>query len=496
MLTAVLPFQARIMSSGSFQFVAFVIGVLLNIVASAMAIPAAVDYFAHNSEWRGFAAAMALTYYVGLSLMEANRGAPRRVSLRTGFLLTSLSWAIVTVFAALPLVLCSSRIGFADAFFEAMSGLTTSGATVLVGLDDMDPGILLWRSMLQGIGGLGIVAMAMIMMPFLRVGGMQLFHSESSDISERPVPRAFHVVGLTALVYVGLIVACGVALVVAGMSPFDAANHAMAAVATGGFSTKDASVGFYRSLPVEIVLIVFMTAGSLPLVFYARLAMNWRRAFLRESQVPVFLSVLVLAIAGVAFLRYRTGDVPFLLALRESAFNVTSILTDTGFASTDYAAWGDWANAAFMLLMFIGGCAGSTAGAIKIFRWQVLFRSMGHQMLRTLSPHRVAVVRHQGTPLDDETVGSVRNFFFMYVLTWAALSTGCMIAGMDYLSATSSIAQGMANAGPGLGPLVGPAGSFKDVPVAAKWLISAAMLLGRLELTTVYVLFTAAFWKD
>jgi trk system potassium uptake protein TrkH len=484
------------MSSSSFQFVAFVIGFLLNIVATAMAIPAAVDYFDGNSDWQAFVAAMALTYFIGLLLMEANRGAPRHIALRTGFLLTSLSWVTVTAFAALPLTLCPLKISFTDAFFEAMSGLTTSGGTVLVGLDDMPPGLLLWRSMLQGIGGLGIVAMAMIMMPFLRVGGMQLFHSESSDISERPVPRAFHVVGLTALVYVGLIVACTVALIVVGMSPFDSINHAMAAVATGGFSTKDASVGFYNSLPIEIVLIVFMTAGALPLVFYARLVMNWRRAIARESQVPVFLAVLAVAIGGTSLLRWWTGGVPYLLALRESAFNVTSILTDTGFASTDYAAWGDWANGVFMLLMFIGGCAGSTAGAIKIFRWQVLFRSMGHQMLRTLSPHRVAVVRHQGAPIDDETVGSVRNFFFMYVLTWAALSTGCMISGMDYLSATSGIAQAMANAGPGLGPLVGPAGNFKDVPDVAKWLISAGMLLGRLELTTVYVLLTRNFWRD
>jgi trk system potassium uptake protein TrkH len=484
------------MPSGPLQFVAFVIGILLNVIATAMAVPAVVDYLDRNPDWQVFLASMAVTYYVGLSLMEANRGAPRHITLRTGFLLTSLSWLVVTVFAALPLAFGPLKIGFTDAFFEAMSGLTTSGATILVGLDGLPPGLLLWRSMLQGIGGLGIVAMAMIMMPFLRVGGMQLFHSESSVISERPVPRALHVVGLTALVYVGLIVACAVGLVIAGMSPFDAANHAMAAVATGGFSTKDASVGFYGSLPIELVLIAFMTAGALPLVFYARLAMNWRRAFARESQVPVFLAVLGVAIAATSVLRWKTGGVPFPQALREAAFNVTSILTDTGFASTDYAAWGDWANAVLMLLMFVGGCAGSTAGAIKIFRWQVLFRGMAHQMLRTLSPHRVAVVRHQGAAVDVETIGSVRNFFFMYVLTWAGLSTGCMISGMDYLSATSGIAQAMANAGPGLGPLVGPAGNFKDVPDAAKWLISAGMLLGRLELTTVYVLLTTAFWRD
>lgn len=484
------------MPLGSFQVVFFAAGILLNVIALGMVAPAIVDYVAGDGDWQAFATSIALTSFVGLILMEANRGPRRYISVRAGFLLTVVSWLAVCLFAALPFVLCDLRLSFADAIFEAMSGLTTSGATVLVGLDTMAPGLLLWRSMLQGIGGLGIVAMAMIMMPFLRVGGMQLFHSESSDISERPAPRTFQVVGLTAIVYFALIAGCTLSLVVAGMSVFDAINHAFAAVATGGFSTKDASVGFYDSPAIEAVLIVFMTAGALPLVFYVKLAAKPRRALARETQVPTFLLTLAVAIAGTALLRWQTGGIGWNQALREAAFNVTSILTDTGFVSTDYSAWGNWSIGVFMLLMFIGGCAGSTAGAIKTFRWQILFRAMGHQMLRTLSPHRVVVVRHQGQPVDLETIGSVRNFFVMYILTWAALSTGCMISGLDFLSSVSGVAQAMANAGPGLGPLVGPAGNFRDIPVAAKWLISAAMLLGRLELTTVYVLLTVAFWRD
>jgi trk system potassium uptake protein TrkH len=224
--------------------------------------------------------------------------------------------------------------------------------------------------------------------------------------------------------------------------------------------------------------------------------MGWRRALERESQVPIFLLVLGIAILGTAGLHWRTGGGDFPSALREAAFNVTSVLTDTGFATADYGTWGEWANGVFMLLMFIGGCAGSTSGAVKIFRWQVLFRGMSHHMLRTLSPRRVVVVRHEGHVVDVETIGSVRNFFFMYLLTWAGLSIGCMITGLDFLSATSGVAQAMANAGPGLGPLLGPAGNFRDIPDVAKWLISAAMLLGRLELTTVYVLLTMAFWRD
>lgn len=480
----------------SFQLVLFAAGVLLNIIALAMAVPAGVDAFVGNDDWVAFLFAMAITAFVGLLLTESSRGPRRHFSIRTGFLLTVTSWLAVCLFGALPFMLCDLRVSFTDAVFEAMSALTTSGATVLVGLDTMPPGLLLWRSMLQGIGGLGIVAMAMIMMPFLRVGGMQLFHSESSDISERPAPRTFQVVGLTAMVYLALIAACALGLMVAGMSAFDAINHALCAIATGGFSTKDASIGFYDSPAIEAVLIVFMTAGALPLVFYVKLLRHPRRALARETQVPVFLLTLVIAIAVTAAMRWHTAEVPWHLALRQAAFNVTSILTDTGFASTDYSAWGDWAQGIFMLLMFVGGCAGSTAGAIKIFRWQILFRAMAHHMLRTLSPHRVAVVRHQGQPVDLETIGSVRNFFVMYLLTWAVLSIGCMMSGLDFLSSVSGIAQAMANAGPGLGPLVGPAGTFHDVPTAAKWLISAGMLLGRLELTTVYVMLTMAFWCD
>lgn len=484
------------MPLGSIQLVFFAAGILLNVLALAMTAPAIVDFFAGNDDWSAFLIAMGLTSFVGLMLMEATRGPRRYFSTRTGFILTVVTWLSVCLFAALPLMLCELRIGFTDAIFEAMSALTTSGATVLVGLDTMPPGLLLWRSMLQGIGGLGIVAMAMIMMPFLRIGGMQLFHSESSDISERPASRTFQIVGLTAIVYVALIVACTIALIFAGMSVFDAINHAFAAIATGGFSTKDASVGFYDSPAIEAVLIVFMTAGALPLVFYVKLIRHPVRALARETQVPIFLLTLAIAVCGTTVMRWHTGGVPWLRALREAAFNVTSILTDTGFASTDYSAWGDWALGVFMLLMFIGGCAGSTAGAVKIFRWQIMFRAMAQQMLRTLSPHRVAVVRHQGQPVDLETIGSVRNFFVMYVLTWAVLSTGCMMTGLDFLSSVSGIAQAMANAGPGLGPLVGPAGNFRDIPIVAKWLISAAMLLGRLELTTVYVMLTVAFWRD
>lgn len=483
------------MRFASFQLVLFVCGMTLNILALAMAVPAVLDVLDGNAEWPAFAVSAALTAFFGSLMAEANRGAKRHIDARTGALVTTASWVLVCAFGALPLK-SALRIGYTDAFFEAMSGLTTTGSTVLTGLDDMAPGVLLWRSMLQWIGGLGIIALAMIMLPFLRVGGMQLFHSESSDISERVVPRAVHVVALTALVYVVLTIFSAAGLIAAGMSPFDAINHAMCAIATGGFSTKDASVGAYNSPAIEAVLIASMVAGALPLVFYARLVMNARRALLRERQVPAFLLLWAGAVLAVSVLRWHTGGVPFSSAFRDSAFSVTSILTDTGFTTADYGTWGHWAIGIFLVLLFVGGCAGSTAGAIKIFRWQILLRSMAVQFDHILSPHRVAMVRYGDRPVPPETVDSVRNFFFMYLMTWTVLSIAVMVTGVDFLSAISGVAQAMAGAGPGLGQLVGPAGNFQTIPPAAKWILSAAMLLGRLELSTVYVLLTRGFWRE
>jgi len=280
------------------------------------------------------------------------------------------------------------------------------------------------------------------------------------------------------------------------MGLFDAVNHAMTAIATGGFGTKDASIGYFDSIAMELVLIVSMTCGALPLMFFARLFMMGPRAIKHEYQAPTFLLILALAIAASTAWRFETGDVSFARALRDSAFNVTSILTDTGFATTDFSAWGTGAIAIYFLLYFVGGCAGSTAGAIKVFRWQILFKAARQQFVGAFSPNRVLITNYAGRDVDSGLLNSVRNFFFVYIMTWASLSACVMLTGVDFLSSTSSVAQAMAGAGPGLGPLVGPATTFAAIPAVAKWLLALAMILGRLELTTVYVLLTREFWRD
>jgi trk system potassium uptake protein TrkH len=473
----------------------YVTGILLVLLAVTMLIPAVIDFSYGNPDWVVFMTSAAVTCFVGAATTLATHQDAGHLDVRTGFLITVTSWFSVGVFGALPLTFSSLHISVSDAVFETFSALTTTGSTVLSGLDTMAPGLLMWRSLLQWLGGVGIVVMALVMLPFLRVGGMQLFRSESSDISDKAAPRVYQVAGVTALVYVTLTVACMMALMAAGMTPFDAVNHAMTAIATGGLSTKDASIGAYQSLPIEIVLIVFMTLGALPLFFYAHLVSHGLKAWKSDPQVPTFLGILLVSIAAMTLWRLQSSDLDFASALRESAFNVTSILTDTGFATTDFSTWGSGAQAMFLILMLVGGCAGSTAGAIKVFRWQLLARAFRSQLVGALSPHRVTIPRYRGQAVSDGMLSSVRNFFFMYMMTWIILTAILMLYGLDMLSAVSSVAQAMANAGPGLGPLVGPGTTFAAVPDPVKWILSLAMVLGRLELTTFYVLLIPDFWR-
>ena len=482
--------------AASGRFVLFVDGILLLILAGAMLVPMILDLATENRDWITFAGSAMATGYAGGTLALANRGRGGRIDRRTAYALTLSSWLIIGAFGSLPFCFSSLRMSFTNAFFETMSGLTTTGSTVIVGLDHLPLGLLMWRSLLQWIGGAGIIVMAILLLPALGVGGMQLFRTESSDISENFVPRQYQMARLTVVVYVLLSVACAVGYQIAGMNVFDAVNHAMTTLATGGYSTKDASIGFYDSVPIEIVGIVFMISGALPLAWYARVATQRRAALWREPQIPAFLGIFCIAVVLATTWQVWSNHAAFGTALRQSAFNVASVLTDTGFATTDYSTWGSFAVGLFFMLMLVGGCAGSTAGAIKVFRWQLLFGGAARQLKLMLSPHRMIVAHYGERAVDASMLESVRNFFFMYIVTFLALSLGVMTTGLDFLSSTSAVAQAMANAGPGLGPVVGPAANFASIAAPAKWILVAGMLLGRLELSTVYVLLFVGFRRS
>ena len=473
-----------------------VIGILLIILALFMAPPMVADVAAGHRDWQVFLVSGSVTLFIGVSLVLMNR-APGfgELSGRQAFLLTTTVWVVVSAFAALPLVFSELQLSAADAVFEAMSGITTTGATVIVGLDAAPPGILLWRAILQWLGGIGIIVMGVAILPMLRVGGMQLVRTESSDLSEKILPRAAQIASAIGLIYLALTLICAILYWYAGMLPFDAAAHAMTTIATGGFSTRDASIGGFRSAAVEWIAIVFMVIGSLPFVLYIQALGGQLRPLFRDAQVRWFIGIAAAVTLTITLWLVVTASAPPVEALRHATFNVVSLISTTGYASTDYNLWGTFSVAVLFFLMCIGGCTGSTSGGIKIFRITVLHAIASNQIARLVRPHGVFVATFNGRPLPDTAAVAVMAFVFMFGLSFALLAMTLSALGLDYLTAMSGAVTALANVGPGLGDLIGPAGNFSSLPDSAKWLLSAAMLLGRLELFTVLILLTPAFWR-
>lgn len=458
--------------------------------------PILIDLADANQDWHAFAISAAVTAGVGITMILTSQGARADFRLRAAFVLTTASWIMLSLFAALPFWFSDMGISFTDAVFESVSGLTTTGATIIVGLDHSPRGILLWRALLHGIGGIGIVVMAVLILPFLRVGGQQLFRAESSDKSDKPFPRLKQVVSGILVVYVGLNLACLIALMATGFGWFDALTHALSTVSTGGFSTKDSSIGFFGNPAAEWILALFMALSSFPLIWFLAFSRGGVTAALQDRQVGTFVSLLFGCIVTMWVWLLLTQNFHWSDSLRLSAFNVISIISTTGFVTSDYSQWGSFAGVAFMLFFFIGGCSGSTAGAIKIFRWQILFLSLRQQMLRMVQPNRVMPLLYNNRKIEQDELQAIINFIFIYVFIFAILSAALSVTGLDWLSSFSAVAASMANAGPGLGPIIGPAGTFQPVNDIGIWILSIAMLLGRLEIFTLLVLFMPAFWRD
>ena len=473
------------------------VGVLLIILALFMVPPMVADMAAGHPDWQVFLAAGAVTLFTGVSLVLMNKGyGDAELNSRHAFLMVAMVWVVVTLFAALPLGFSELGLTLADAVFEATSGITTTGSTVIVGLDVAPPGILLWRAILQWLGGIGIIVMGVAILPILRVGGMQLVRAESSDLSEKILPRAAQIASAIGLIYLALTVLCAVLYYTAGMATFEAAAHAMTTIATGGYSTRDASIGAFASAPIESIAIVFMILGSLPFVLYIQATNGQLRPLFTDAQVRWFFGICIMFVLAIAlWLVMAQGAAP-LDALRHSAFNIVSIITTTGYASSDYALWGTFAVTALFFLMCVGGCTGSTAGGIKIFRFTVLHAIAKNQIARLVRPHGVFVPTFNRRPVPEAAAIAVMAFIFMFGLSFAAFALALSMLGLDYLTAMSGALTALANVGPGLGEIIGPAGNFSTLPESAKWLLAAAMLLGRLELFTVLVLFTPSFWRS
>jgi trk system potassium uptake protein TrkH len=478
-----------------FRPVIFVNGILLLILAVAMGVPALLDAASHDPDWQVFALSGAVSGFIGLGLaLGAHPGEHRPLSARQAFLLTASAWALLSGFAALPFIFSGLDLSVADGIFEATSGVTTTGATVISGLDLAPRGILLWRALLNWLGGLGFIVMAVVIMPTLRIGGMQLFKMETSDKSERVRARVDQAATAAGLVYVVFTALAAVALWLSGMSVFDAACHALAALSTGGFSTSDQSLGHWGAA-TQWVMVVAMLAGGAPLALFVAPWKHRTWPFLNDSQLRWYINFIGFFALLLAFWQWAYNDMDAGDALTHATFNVVSIVTTTGFVSTDYDAWGGFAQTLFFILLFIGGCTGSTAGGIKIFRWEVLFKLAGVHLKRLLYPHAIFVVDFNRRRLPQPVLDSVLGFVTVFFLTFAVFAITLTVTGLDLISAVSASAQALSNVGPGLGRMIGPMGNYESLSEGAKWVLSFEMILGRLELFSVIVLFTRSFWR-
>ncbi|MDO6640935.1 TrkH family potassium uptake protein [Shewanella sp. 5_MG-2023] len=471
----------------------FVIGAFLSILTGFMLVPMAFALFYHEETIGAFMMSGLFSGLVAILCIQAGRSSDVNLNIRDMFFLTSMTWLVVSLFAALPFTLYHG-INYTDAFFETMSGITTTGSTVLSGLDDMDHSILIWRSLLQWLGGIGFIVMAVAILPFLNVGGMRLFRTESSDWSDKTTPRTQHMAKYLFEVYVVLTVLCALAYHLSGMHWFEAINHAMTTLSTGGYSTSDSSMSAFTPA-AHWVAIVFMAAGGLPLLMFVQSIQQKTLKIWNDEQVKGFIKFIILVSVTLGFWLWFKSDMALHDAMRLSGFNVISVVTTTGYGLTDYQAWGAFASISFLFLMFAGSCSGSTSGGIKIFRFQISLKVMLQQLTQQVHPQAVVSKRYNHRVIDNDIIRSIMAFIMLFLIVIILLAVTLVLTGLDPVTSISGAITAVTNVGPGLGPVIGPAGNFASLPDTAKWALAFGMLLGRLEIITVAVLFAPKFWK-
>ena len=473
-----------------------ILGLLLSLLAGAMVIPAIVDYTMGYDDWTAFLAASAITLFFGFGLLLSTRlRADEHLGLRQAFLLTNAAWILIGLFGALPFLLADTGMGLTNAVFESISGITTTGSTVIPVIEAMSPGVLVWRALLQWLGGIGIIVMALAVLPMLSVGGMQLFKTESYETPDKVVPRAAELAGGISLVYGGLTLLWSLMLYSAGMPFFDAITHAMTTLATGGFSTRTMSIGAFDNAYVEWVIIIGMIVGSLPFAHYLAITRGGWSRLTKDPQVRWFFALLTLIAVLITWQLMLSHELRLSESIRLSVFNTVSMITGTGYGSADFGAWGGSATVLLLMCMFIGGCAGSTTCGIKMFRFQVLAANARIQLSRLLRPHAVVIAYYNKRAIPETVIDAVMGFFYLYILCFVVVAALLGLTGLDLETALSGAATSISNVGPGLGDTIGPAGNFDSLSIMAKWVLCAAMVIGRLELFTVLVMLAPGFWR-
>ena len=477
----------------NYKTVFFTLGILQIILGLSMIAPI-LTQFLYNELDSGFIGSGIVTVIFGVLFLLSNLDHDKKISLPQAFLLTALSWLSIAIFGSLPFIFSEINLNLTDAFFESMSGITTTGSTVIENLEYMPKSILLWRAILQWLGGIGIIIMAITLMPIMNVGGMQLFKISSSDSSEKVLPKSKEIAVRLIYIYSALTMTCALTYYGFGMNPFDSITHSMTTLATGGFSNYNESIGFFDSIAIEVSAMVFIILGSLPFISYIKFINGNRNIFFSDTQIKTFFKVIFISIIILSI--YLIFNSPESYSIRSIFFNVISILTGTGYVNAQFDNWGGFSLLIFLSLMFIGGCAGSTTCGVKIFRFQILYLFIANQLKKIIYPKGVFIIKYNQSSIDEKFISSIISFIFFYFVIFLILTALLSLTGLDFVTAISGAATSISNVGPGLGSEIGPNGNFSSLPDLSKWILSLGMILGRLELFAILVLFLPSFWRN
>ena len=477
----------------NYKTVFFTLGILQIILGIFMLIPI-IAQFVYNEIDSSFFGASIVTVIFGILFFLSNLDHDKRLNLQQAFLLTALSWLSIAIFGSLPFLFSDIYFSFTDAFFESMSGITTTGSTIIPNLEKMPKGILLWRSILQWLGGIGIIVMAITLMPIMNVGGMQLFKISNSDSSEKILPKSKEIAMRLIYIYLSLTTLCAISYKFLGMDTFDSLTHSMTTIATGGFSNYNESIGYFDSFAIEISAMIFIILGSIPFIAYIKFLNGNRNIFFSDIQIKTFLKIVFISILILSIFLGLNNSIK--LELRLILFNVISILTGTGYINAQFDNWGGFPLIIFLGLMFIGGCAGSTTCGIKIFRIQILYNFILNQLRRIIYPKGIFVLKYDKSPVDNKFISSIISFVYMYLVIFFIISILLSLTGLDFITSISGAATSISNVGPGLGSIIGPSGNFSSLPDSSKWILSTGMIMGRLELFAILVLFLPSFWRN
>tara|TARA_Y100001936_G_scaffold252827_1_gene314348 strand:- start:1554 stop:3002 length:1449 start_codon:yes stop_codon:yes gene_type:complete len=478
----------------NYKTVFYTLGTLQIILGLFMLIPVIIQLIYGELD-SGFVSASIITIIFGVLFFLSNLDHDKNIDLTQAFVLTALSWLSIAIFGSLPFIFSELNLNFTDAFFESMSGITTTGSTIITDLDNAPKAILLWRAILQWLGGIGIILMAITLMPIMNIGGMQLFKISSNDNAEKILPKSKEVSLRLIVIYLLLTFICASFYKVFGMNYFDSLTHSMTTIATGGFSNYNDSIGYFNNALIEINAIIFIILGSIPFIAYIKYLNGDKKVFYKDAQINFFMKTIVISVAIIfVFLLFKNYSTETFL-LRQVIFNVVSILTGTGYVTTDYSNWGGFPLIFFLILMFIGGCAGSTACGLKIFRIHILYKFFVMQLKKYIYPRGVFVLKYGENVLNEKFISSIISFVFLYIIIFFIITSLLSISGLDFVTAISGAATAISNVGPGLGGIIGPNGNFSLLPDFSKWILTAGMILGRLELFAIIVLFIPSFWR-